>query len=200
MTLTEKQQRMYHYLRDFIQARGVAPSYDEIRHHFGFQSFQSVQKHLDQLEKKGYIQRTGKHLSRAIRLVEHGGRSVMLRLAGTVAAGNPIEPIEGQETVDVPEAMLGSGEYFALKVKGSSMIDEGIHDGDTIVVRRQATAENGQTVVALVEGEATVKKYYVRGKGVELRPANPTMQPMLIQNGTFEIRGVVVGLMRQYGL
>lgn len=199
MGLTEKQQRVYRYLRDFIQIRGMAPSYDEIRRHFGFQSFQSVQKHLDQLEKKGYIQRTGKHLSRAIRLVEHGGRSVVLRLAGMVAAGSPIEPIEGQETVDVPEEMLGSGEYFALKVTGSSMIEEGIHDGDTIVVRRQPTAENGQTVVALVQGEATVKKYYRRGGGVELHPANPAMEPLFIQGGEFEIRGVVVGLMRRYG-
>lgn len=198
MSLTEKQQAVYRYLKSVIESRGVAPSYDEIRRHFGFQSFQSVQKHLAQLEKKGYIQREKKHQARAISLVEHGNPSVSLQLAGLVAAGSPIEAIEGQETVDVPEAMLGYGEYFALRVTGSSMIEEGIHDGDTIVVKRQVAAENGQTVVAMIDGQATVKKYYRRGQEIELRPANPTMTSIFVHSGEFEIRGVLVGLMRRY--
>ncbi len=198
MNLTEKQQAVYRFLKRYIKEKGLSPSYDEIRRHFGFQSFQSVQKHLKQLERKGYIKMPLSNQKRAITLIEHGGTTVVLRMAGTVAAGNPIEPVEEQETVDVPEEMLGTGEYFALKVKGNSMIDEGIFEGDTIVVRKQTGAENGQTVVALVGGEATVKKYFRRRDGIELRPANPSMQPILVRKGEFEIQGVVVGLMRRY--
>ncbi len=198
MELTEKQQAVYGYIREYMDANGMAPSFDEIRDHFGFASYGSVQKHLAQLERKGYIQKSGKNQKRAISLIEHGGRTVALQMAGFVAAGKPIEAIEQRETVHVPEDMLRSGEYFALKVQGESMIDEGIFDGDTIVVKKQGTAINGQTVVALIEGEATVKKYYRWREGVELRPANPTMHPMVITEGEMRIQGVVVGLMRQY--
>jgi repressor LexA len=196
--LTEKQQAVYRYLRHYIEARGFAPSFDEIRRHFGFQSFQSVQKHLKQLERKGMIRTGRKNQKRAIALIEHGGSTVVLPMAGLVAAGRPIDPVEQHETVDVPDEMLGSGEYFALKVTGNSMIEEGIFDGDTIIIRRQKSAENGQTIVALVDGEATVKKYYNRGQTIELRPANPAMQPITVSRGDFMIQGVVVGLMRKY--
>jgi len=198
VNLTEKQRAVYLYIQRYMESGETAPSYDEIRRHFGFQSFQSVQKYLKQLERKGYIRTGGKNQKRAITLVAHGGNTVILPMAGIVAAGRPIEPVEQQDGVDVPEDMLGSGEYFALKVSGNSMIGEGIFDGDTIVVRRQATAENGQTVVALIEGEATVKKYYRRKEVAELRPANPAMQPILVREGEFVIQGVVVGLMRRY--
>lgn len=198
MHLTPKQQAVYRFIHGYIESQGFAPSYDEIRRYFGFQSFQSVQKHLRQLERKGFIRIPGKNLKRAITLVEHGRATVTLQLAGTVAAGNPIEPIEEKEIVDVPEEMLGSGEYFALKVKGNSMIEEGIFDGDTIVVRKQNTAENGQTVVVLVNGEATVKKYFRRRMEIELRPANPTMKSIFIREENFAIQGVVAGLMRRY--
>ncbi len=198
MNLTEKQQAVYRYLRKYIEARGVSPTYDEIRRHFGFRSFQSVQKHLAQLERKGYIRIPERNRSRMITLVEHGGRSLVLQMAGLVAAGSPIEAIEQYETVDVPEEMLGSGEYFALKVRGNSMIDEGIVDGDTIIVQKQQSARNGQTVVAMVEGEATVKKFFRRKDGVELRPANASMSPIFVREGEFVVQGVVVGLLRRY--
>jgi repressor LexA len=199
MNLTQKQQEVYRFIREYIEARSLSPSYDEIRRHFGFRSFQSVQKHLRQLEKKGAIRIPGSNQKRAIRLVEHGGGTVWLPLLGSVAAGVPIEAIEQQETVDVPEEMLGSGEFFALRVKGNSMVDEGILPGDTIVVRKQAVAENGQTVVALVgNGEATVKKFFRMPDGVWLKPANSSMSPIVVKDGEFVIRGVVVGLMRRY--
>jgi repressor LexA len=198
MNLTEKQEAVYRFIREYVESHERAPSYDEIRRNFGLQSFQSVQKYLKQLERKGFIRIPGKNQKRAMLLVERGGSTVTLKLAGTVAAGSPIEALEQQETVNVPEEMLGSGEYFALRVKGNSMIGEGIYDGDTIVVRSQATAENGQTVVALVEGEATVKKYYRWKEGVELRPANPEMDSILVHEGEFAVRGVVAGLMRRY--
>jgi repressor LexA len=196
--LTEKQQAVYRFIRQHIEAKGFAPSYDEIRKHFGLQSFQSVQKYLHQLERKGYIRTGSKNQKRAIALVAHGGSTVVLPMAGLVAAGSPIEPVEQQETVDVPREMLGSGEYFALKVKGDSMIGEGIFNGDTIVVRRQSSAENGQTVVALVNGEVTVKKYYRRNMEIELRPSNPSMASIMLRQGEFAIQGVVAGLMRKY--
>jgi repressor LexA len=196
--LTEKQQAVYRFIRQHIEANEFAPSYDEIRKHFGLQSFQSVQKYLHQLERKGYIRTGGKNQKRAISLVAHGGSTVVLPMAGLVAAGIPIEPVEQQETVDVPQEMLGSGEYFGLKVKGDSMIGEGILDGDTIVVHKQSSAENGQTVVALVNGEATVKKYYRRGMEIELRPSNPSMASIRLRQGEFIIQGVVAGLMRKY--
>jgi repressor LexA len=198
MNLTEKQQNVYRYLKQYIETKKIPPSYDEIRRHFGFQSFQSVQKHLKQLERKGHIRMPGKNQKRGLALVEHGGSTVILQLAGTVAAGSPIEPIEQQDTIEVPEEMLRSGEYFALKVKGNSMIEEGIFDGDTIVVRKQSTAENGQTVVALIEDEATVKKFFRRRNEIELRPANPAMQSIFVRQGKLTLQGVVVGLMRRY--
>jgi repressor LexA len=198
MNLTEKQHSVYRFIRRYIETHGIAPTYDEIRHHFGFRSFQSVQKHLAQLERKGAIRIPERNRSRMISLVEHGGSTVVLPLAGVVAAGNPIEAIEQQEHIDVPEEMLGSGEYFALKVRGDSMIDEGIVEGDTIVVRKQNTAANGQTVVALVEGAATVKKFYRKKDRVELRPANASMSSIFVSEGAFTIQGVVVGLLRRY--
>ena len=198
MNLTENQQAVYRYLQRYIEEKGLPPTYDEIRRHFGFQSYQSVQKHLAQLERKGYIRIPQRNRSRMITLVEHGSRSLVIPMAGLVAAGSPIEAIEQQETVDVPEELLGSGEYFALKVRGNSMVEEGIMDGDTIVVQKQATAENGQTVVALVDGNATVKKFFRKKGEVELRPANAAMKSIFVRDGDFTIQGVVVGLLRRY--
>ena len=198
MNLTEKQQAVYAFIRQYMEGTDRAPSYDEIRRHFGFASFQSVQKHLKQLERKGFLRMPAKNQKRALSIVNLGGKAVLLPLSGVVAAGLPIEAVETPETVGVPEEMLGSGDYFALRVRGQSMVDEGIFDGDTIVVRSQKTAENGQTVVALIDGDATVKKYYRWNDGVELRPANAEMDSIFVHEGEFAVRGVVVGLMRRF--
>jgi len=123
---------------------------------------------------------------------------VTLPLLGLVAAGSPIEAVEVPDRVEVPESLLRGGECFALRVRGDSMIEDGIHDGDIILVKKQETAETGQTVVALIEGEATVKKFYRRGKQVELRPANPEMKPITVAADKVKIQGVVIGLMRKY--
>jgi repressor LexA len=118
-------------------------------------------------------------------------------LAGIVAAGEPIEPIAQMERVDVPKSMVGRGETFALRVKGQSMRDEGILPGDVVVVQKQQTARNGQTVIALVNGEATIKTYYRKAGTIELHPANDTMQPIIVQaHDTFRIEGLVVGVIR----
>lgn len=118
-------------------------------------------------------------------------------LAGIVAAGEPIEPIPQTERVDVPKSMVGRGETFALRVKGQSMRDDGILPGDVVVVQKQQTARNGQTVIALVNGEATIKTYYRKAGTIELHPANDTMQPIIVQaHDTFRIEGLVVGVIR----
>lgn len=118
-------------------------------------------------------------------------------LVGTVAAGDPLEAIPQTEVVEVPRSMVGRGETFALRVKGESMRDEGILPGDVVVVQKQTTARNGQTVIALVNGEATVKVYFRKGGVVELRPANVSMQPIVVkETDAFHIEGVVVGVLR----
>jgi repressor LexA len=118
-------------------------------------------------------------------------------LAGVVAAGAPLEPILQTERVEVPKSMVGRGETFVLRVKGTSMQDEGIFPGDVVVVQKQATARNGQTVIALVNGDATIKTYYRNAGTIELHPANETMQPILVKpTDTFQIEGLVVGVIR----
>jgi repressor LexA len=120
-----------------------------------------------------------------------------IQMAGIVAAGKPIEPIAQTERVEVPKSMLGREDTFALRVKGESMRDEGILPGDVVVVQKQATARNGQTVIALVNGEATIKTYHRHNGCIELRPANDTMKPIMVEErDTFHIEGLVVGVIR----
>jgi repressor LexA len=123
--------------------------------------------------------------------------TAQVQLAGVVAAGEPIEAIPQTERVEVPKSMIGRGETFALRVKGTSMKDEGIFPGDVVVVQKHATARNGQTVIALVNGEATIKTYHRKAGSVELHPANESMQPILVRpTDTFQIEGIVVGVIR----
>jgi repressor LexA len=125
------------------------------------------------------------------------GQSSRIPLVGIVAAGDPIEPIPQTEIVEVPKSMLGRGEAFALRVKGTSMRDDGILPGDVVVVQKQATARNGQTVIALLNGEATIKTYFRKAGIIELHPANETMTPLIVkQTDTFQIEGIVVGVIR----
>ena len=120
-----------------------------------------------------------------------------VQMAGIVAAGEPIEPTAQTERVDVPKSMLGRGDTFALRVKGESMRDEGILPGDVVVVQKQTTARNGQTVIALVNGDATIKTYYRKNGSVELHPANETMKAIILkESDTFQIEGLVVGVIR----
>jgi repressor LexA len=123
--------------------------------------------------------------------------SPRLPMAGVIAAGAPIEPILQSELVDVPPSMARGGENFALRIKGESMRDEGILPGDLVIVHKQATARNGQTVVALVNHEATIKKYYRKNARIELHPANATMKPILVgPDDEFQIQGIVIGVIR----
>jgi repressor LexA len=200
MYLTARQRELYEFLQDYIARKGEAPTYEEIGRALKLKSTNAVAKHLKTLEEKGYVRSPWGNRKRALSLVEHGTPSFAIPLLGTVAAGKPIEPVEQAEKIEIPRSLLGSGENFALKVRGDSMIDDGIRDGDVVIVRRQAMAENGDTVVAVVDGEATVKRFYRKGDRVELRPANPALAPLFLDAsvGTLEIRGVVVGLIRKF--
>lgn len=129
--------------------------------------------------------------------VDHLTSAPRIPLSGTVAAGDPIEPIAQMEVVEVPPGMMGRGETFALRVKGESMRDEGILPGDLVIVQKQSTARNGQTVIALVNNEATIKTYYRKGSTVELRPANDAMAPIILQpTDSLQIEGLVIGVIR----
>lgn len=196
--LTPAQERVFRFVRDYITRFGYSPSYEEVRQNLGFKSLNAVYKHLKQLEQRGYLQTPGNNKKRALDLVPVKPAAISIPFLGTVAAGIPIEAVEMPESIEVPENFLGNGNNFALRVRGDSMIDDGIRDGDILIIMQQPRAENGQTVVALVRGEATVKKFYQRGDEVELKPANAQMKPFRAKAEDVRIVGVVMGLLRNY--
>lgn len=204
MGLTPAQERVYRFIENYLKIHRHAPSYDEIREHLGFRSLNAVHKHLKQLERRGYLKSPWNNQKRALELVplntgaDSSTRAASIPFLGVVAAGIPIEVIEIPEAIEVPESFLGNGNNFALRVRGDSMIEEGIRDGDILIVTKRVRAENGQTVVALVNGEATVKKFYVQRDEVELRPANSEMESLYMPAREVEIVGVVMGLLRNY--
>jgi repressor LexA len=197
--VTKRQKELLDYVRGYIGERGYAPTLEEIGRHFSLASLATVHKHLTNLERKGRIRRQANH-SRALEVVPDPGvgRAVQVPLLGRVAAGTPIEPVETPETVTLPEEMLGRGETFALRVRGDSMVGEGILDGDLVVVESRPTAENGTTVVALVRGEATVKKVYRERSRIRLVAANERIPPIVARADEVEIRGVVIAVLRRY--
>jgi repressor LexA len=199
MTVTKRQKELLDYLRRHIRDRGYAPTLGEIGRHFGLASVATVHKHLRNLEAKRLVVRDAGR-SRALALVPASdtARAVAVPLLGRVAAGTPIEPVELPETVALPEDLLGRGETFALRVQGDSMVDEGILDGDLIVVEARRQARDGATVVALVRGEATVKKLYRQRGRVRLQPANDRLKPIVAREDEVEIRGVVIAVVRRY--
>jgi repressor LexA len=198
MKLTQKQKEFLAYLGQYQEEWGTSPSFEEICSHFGFSSYNTVSTYLQTLERKGYIRRPDqKNQKRAIEVLKPVElRRFELPLLGRVAAGKPIEAVENVGVIEVPPSLVGQGNHFVLQVKGDSMQEDGILDGDFVVVKKQPTAENGETVVALINNEATVKKYYQKKNRVELRPAHAGMQPMVVQKGDLRIEGKVVGVMR----
>lgn len=197
--LTGRQKQVLDFVRAHLRRTGIAPTLAEIRRHLGLGSVATVHKHLRLLEEKGAIRRLP-HRSRALEVCEPAptGRAARVRLLGTVAAGTPVEPLEVEESVTVPEELLGRGETFALRVRGESMVDDGIRDGDVVLVERRATAADGDTVVAVVRGEATVKRFERRRGRIHLLPANAAMKPIVARPEDVEIRGIVVALLRRY--
>ncbi|RPJ71586.1 MAG: transcriptional repressor LexA [Acidobacteria bacterium] len=200
MPLTKRQREILDFLNEFIQQHGYAPSLEEVGRRFGLSSLATVHKHLTNLQEKGFIKRAWNR-SRSVELLQAraGGRAVELPLLGYVAAGAPIEAIATAETIAVPEDLVGKRDTYVLRVKGESMIDEQIRDGDFVIVEDRKTAENGEMVIALLSNsDVTLKKFYRENGQVRLQPANPSMQPMLIPADQVQVQGVVVGVMRKY--
>lgn len=200
--LTEQQRRVLAFIGDRIDGGGVAPTLQEIADEFGFASTASAQKHVGLLQKKGFLSRV-KHQKRGLVLSESARETLgdprRLPLLGTVAAGAPIESLPDDESLEVPAGWLDSGASFVLRVRGESMIDEGIHDGDLVIVRRCEQAPDGAMVVALVAGEVTLKRLFRHGAGlVRLQPSNAAMPPLLVAADEIRVQGTVVGLMRRY--
>ena len=202
--LTERQRDILQFIRDFQRERGVAPTHREICDHFGFSSYGTVYKHLSLLEKKGLIRRDWNQ-KRGVELVESAPPAPAappgvreLPLFGYIAAGRPLDIEVQDETITVPERLTSRGENYVLKVRGDSMIDDGIFDGDYVIIARRERAENGEMVVASVHGEVTLKRLYQEGENVRLQPANSMMSPIRAQARDVAVQGVVVGLMRRF--
>ncbi len=200
LPLTKRQREILDFLNDFIQQHGYAPSLEEIGRRFGLSSLATVHKHLTNLQEKGFIKRAWNR-SRSVEMIptRTGSRAVELPLLGYVAAGSPIEAITGAETIAVPENFVGKRDTYVLRVKGDSMIDEQIRDGDYVIVEDRRSADNGEMVIAMLHGtDVTLKKLYREQGRIRLQPANPAMQPILVGADDVQVQGVVVGVMRRY--
>jgi repressor LexA len=202
MPVTSRQRQVYEFISRYIEVNKQPPTIADIGKQFKMSSSASVHSILQALEQEGLIRRIP-HVSRGIEIVkqqETADGDSELPLLGLVAAGLPIEAVLTHETVPVPRDMMGRGRMFALRVRGDSMIDENIQDGDVIIVNSQQTAENGQVVVALIDGNyATVKKFYRDPEFIRLEPANPQFKPIFIKTPErLQIQGIVRGLIRNY--
>lgn len=198
--LTRRQREILDYLAEFIEHHGYSPSLEEIGRRFGLSSLATVHKHLGNLQEKGFIKRAWNR-SRSVELVPTGagGRAVEIPLQGYVAAGDPIEAVVSPETVAVPDDFLGARATYALRVRGRSMIDEQIRDGDLVIVEDRKTAENGEMVIALLDGsEVTLKTFHRERDRIRLQPANPALEPLVVDADRVQVQGVVIGLMRRY--
>lgn len=204
MAITKKQKEFYDYIVAYNQEHGHSPTQKEIKDHFGLKSFGSVQKYLQYLNKEGLLE-TQWNQRRSLEIKSEtpvDSDSDQIPLLGLVAAGNPIEAIENPtNTISVPKNLLKGGfRYFALTVKGDSMIEAGILENDVLVCRSTKEARNGQIVVAVVNGEATVKTFSQQKKSIELLPANKNYSPIVVDESVedFKIVGNLVGLLRSY--
>lgn len=200
--LTRRQREIYEYIRDFVDESGYSPSLEEIGEKFGLTSVATVHRHVELLVEKGYVRKVA-NSSRSLEPVDAqppAPAMVSLPVLGAVAAGAPIESFDPGESVHVPADMVRRrADTFVLRVRGDSMIDEQIRDGDQIVVERASEARKGEMVVALVRGsEATLKRFHRRGAKVILEPANPAYRPLELPASEVEIHGIVRGLLRSY--
>jgi repressor LexA len=206
--LTKNEQRILKFIENFYEKKGYVPSYSEIQEKFGFKAKSSVQQYVEQLTAKGYlVERADKNRKLPIQLASVNIRSltkendglVSIPLEGKVAAGRLTEAVHHREYIDIPHDLVRpQADYFALRVKGDSMIGDCIMDGDTVIIRRQHSAQNGQTVVALVGDEATIKRYYKKRDCIELHPANPTYEVIEVGvSSDFKILGILSSVIRK---
>ena len=201
MPVTARQRQVFQFISRYLEVHKQPPTIAEIGHHFKMSSSASVHNIISALEREGLITKIP-NVSRGIEIVKQETTTdeYEIPLLGRVAAGQPIEAILSHETIAVPRDMSGRGRMYALRVRGDSMIEENIQDDDIIIVSAQQTAENGQVVVALLDGNyATVKKFYREAEFIRLEPANPQFKPIFIKTPErIQIQGIVRGLIRSY--
>ena len=206
MAITRRQRQVYDYISDFVQRNGYSPSFEEIGEGMGLSSLATVHKHISNLEKKGLLTRDYNR-SRSIDLLPPKGRlkqamavntTMVLPLLGRIAAGQPIEAVQNPETISLAD-FVRSKEVFVLEVRGDSMQDEHIMDGDYVLVEKIKTAHNGDIVVALLDTtDATLKRFYRQGDNIRLQPSNAAMRPIIVPAASVEIQGRVIGVLRKY--
>jgi repressor LexA len=205
MAITRRQRQVYDYIADFVQTRGYSPSFEEIGDGMGLNSLATVHKHISNLEKKG-LHKRDYNRSRSIDLLPIKGKmkqamsvdTLRLPLVGRIAAGRPVEAMETPETISLAD-FVRSKEVFVLEVRGESMQDEHIVNGDYVLVEKAKTAHDGDIVVALVEGsDSTLKRFYREGDQIRLQPSNAAMAPIILPAAAVEIQGRVIGVLRKY--
>ncbi|MFZ0480833.1 MAG: transcriptional repressor LexA [Terriglobales bacterium] len=206
MAITRRQRELYDFLSRYISEHGHSPSYEEIREGLGLNSLATVHKHVTNLEKKGLLTRDYNR-SRSIDLLPPRGKlkqsmavntGVVLPLVGRIAAGRPIEAVETAETISLAD-FVRSKEVFVLEVRGDSMQDEAILNGDFVLVEKTKTAHNGDIVVALIDGsDATLKRFFREGDNIRLQPSNAAMKPIIVPAASVQLQGRVIGVLRKY--
>ena len=219
MALTKRQRQVYDFIAEFVQKQGYSPSFEEIGAGMGLSSLATVHKHITNLEKKGLLRRDYNR-SRSLDILAPRGRmkqsfqaassaadlaasqaalaAASLPLVGRIAAGRPLEALENPETISLSD-ITRSRDVFVLEVRGDSMQEEHILDGDYVMVERVRTARNGEIVVALVENsETTLKRFYKEGDSIRLQPANAKMAPIVVPAASVQVQGRVVGVLRKY--
>ena len=207
MAITKRQRQVYDFIHDFVQSNGYSPSFEEIGDGLGLSSLATVHKHVTNLEKKGLLKRDYNR-SRSIdvlpvrglfkRQTQKAPSEIALPLMGRIAAGQPIEAVENPETISLGD-ITRSKDVFVLQVKGESMKDEHIVDGDYVLVEKTESAHDGEIVVALVEGtDATLKRLYREGANIRLQPSNVAMKPIVVPARSVQVQGRVIGVLRKY--
>jgi repressor LexA len=206
MAITKRQHELYDFLSRFVAENGYSPSYEEIKGGMGLNSLATVHKHVTNLEKKGLLTRDYNR-SRSIDLIPPKGKlkqsmsvntAMVLPLLGRIAAGQPIEAVQSNETISLAD-FVRSKEVFVLEVRGDSMQDEAILNGDYVLVEKSKTAHNGDIVVALVDAsDATLKRFFREGDNVRLQPSNAAMKPIIVPAAAVEVQGRVIGVLRKY--
>lgn len=201
--LPNRQQQVLDFILAYTEKYGYGPSIEEVREYLGVKAISTAHQHVDALRKKGYLKNLA-YRPRSIGTYETSREVVEIPLLGFVSAGEGIEPLENPEPLKVHASLLGGpGRHFALQVRGESMINDGIIDGDIAIIKEQNTAENGDVVVALVEEKegvvAKIKRFYNFGEKIELRPKNPSLTSEFYPLGKIEIRGKLCGLLRKGG-
>lgn len=197
MGITKKGKEILNFIESYQKKNGgLSPSLEEIKRHFNLRAVSTVFGHIQRLKREGFIEKEW-NSKRGIK-IKKPEKSKKVPLLGVVSAGLPIEVFEDREYLEIPDFLKSSEDCFVLKVKGNSMIDEGIQDGDFILLKKKENPENGDLVVALLDGEAILKKYYREGNRIKFMPANPSYKPIYAREEDVKIQGVVIGLLRKY--